>query len=109
MTTNVIPRGTSGHERADSAGREQRPRLAKDGVQPEYLSLRDLASYSGLSVRRLRDLIADPAHPLPHYRPAGKILVRRTEFDAWMARYRQAGPADVERIVGDVLQSLRAT
>jgi hypothetical protein len=60
-------------------------------------------------VRKLRDLLADPAHPLPHYRPAGKILVKRSDFDTWMARYRLAGPADVDRIVGDILQGLRAS
>jgi hypothetical protein len=98
----VATKGT-GHGQRPPSQREQ-------GVQPEYLSLRNLATYSGLSVRRLRDLLADPAHPLPHYRPAaGKILVKRVEFDAWMARYRQAGPADVDRIVSDVLQGMRAS
>ena len=50
-----------------------------------YLSLRGLADYSGLSVRKLRDLINDPAHPLPCYRVGGKLLVRRSEYDAWVA------------------------
>ncbi len=33
-----------------------------------FLSLRALASYSGLSVRKLREYLTDPAHPLPCYR-----------------------------------------
>lgn len=71
-----------------------------------FLSLKALAAYSGLSVRRLRDCLRDPAHPLPHYRVGGKILVRRSEFDAWMAAYRQRGSADVDRIVAETLREL---
>jgi excisionase family DNA binding protein len=84
-------------------------RVVLDASLDPFLSLKALATYSGLSVRKLRDLLADPAHPLPHYRPAGKILVKRSDFDTWMARYRLAGPADVDRIVGDILQGLRAS
>ncbi len=71
-----------------------------------FLSLRSLASYSGLSVRKLRDCLADPVHPLPHYRVGGKVLVRRGEFDAWLARYRQVGRPDVEKVVSAVLRDL---
>ncbi len=72
-----------------------------------YLGLRALASYSACCVRWLRDRLTDPQHPLPHYRlPGRKILVRRSDFDAWLARYRQLGNPDVERIVSDVLREL---
>lgn len=33
-----------------------------------YLSLKALATYSGLSVRKLRNCLRHPSHPLPHYR-----------------------------------------
>lgn len=72
-----------------------------------YLSLRALAGYSGLSVRRLRTLLDDPGHPLPCFRIGGKILVRRSEYDAWAVRYRREGRGDVDRVVSDVLESLR--
>jgi len=36
----------------------------------------------------------------------GKILVRRSEFDAWIAAYSQRGRADVDAIVTDVLKGL---
>jgi excisionase family DNA binding protein len=71
-----------------------------------FLPLKPLAAYSGLSVRKLRDLIADPTHPLPCFRVGGKILVRRSEFDAWIAAYRHHPAADVDRIVSDVLRTL---
>lgn len=71
-----------------------------------FLDLRALAAYSSISVRKLRDYLDDPTHPLPYYRVGGKILVRRSEFDAWIAAYRQRGRGDVDRIVADVLRDL---
>jgi hypothetical protein len=71
-----------------------------------FLSLRALAAYSGLGARKLRDYLTDPLHPLPCYRVGGKILVRRSEFDAWIARYRQLGRPDVDRLVADALKDL---
>lgn len=74
-----------------------------------FLSLKALAVYSGLSVRTLREYLTDPENPLPCYRVGGKILVRRSEFDAWMIRYRQVGRIDVNRVVSDVLRDIQAT
>jgi excisionase family DNA binding protein len=62
-----------------------------------FMPLTALAAYAGLSVRRLRDLLEDGAHPLPHYRCGGKILVRRSEFDHWMGAFRQRGPRGCRR------------
>ena len=71
-----------------------------------FLPLRALAGYSGLSVRKLRDCLEDPGLPLPHDRVGGKLLVRRGEFDAWIAVYRQRGRADVDAIVTAALKGL---
>jgi hypothetical protein len=71
-----------------------------------FLGLKALANYSDLSVRKLRDYLSDPVHPLPHYHVGGKLLVRRSEFDAWITRYRQVGRAEVDQIVADVLRTL---
>lgn len=69
-----------------------------------YLTLKALAQYSACSLRWLRYRLGDPHQPLPCYRlPGGKILIRRSEFDAWIAQYRTVGLPDVERIVGEVL------
>jgi len=95
-----------------SQPKHDRPRLVTiegmDLVTPldPYLSLRALATYSGLSVRTLRSHLEDVGHPLPCYRVGGKILVRRSEFDAWIARYRQIGHPNVDRIVSEVLKRL---
>jgi hypothetical protein len=71
-----------------------------------FLDLRALADYSSLSVRKLRDYLADTAHPLPAFKVGGKVLVRRSEFDAWMAQFRHEPGAEVSRIVEDVLRAL---
>jgi len=71
-----------------------------------FLPLRALATYSGLSVRTLRDYLTDPVNPLPYYRVGGKILVRRSEFDGWIAAYRQRGHRDVAQVVDEVLRTL---
>ena len=66
----------------------------------QYLSLRALAAYSGLSIRKLRDYLdLAPADALPCYRVGGKILVKRSEFDAWMAQFQARGrPSLVQAI-----------
>ena len=58
-----------------------------------YLPLRSLAAYAGVSVRTLRIYLVHPSTPLPHYRLSGKILVKRSEFDQWIARFRASEPA----------------
>jgi excisionase family DNA binding protein len=73
-----------------------------------FLSLKALATYTGLSVRKLREYLDAPIHPLPHYRVGGKILVRRSEFDAWIAAYRRVGQTDVVGIVNSVIRDLRS-
>ena len=71
-----------------------------------YLSLKALAGYSGLSVRTLRGYLTDPFYPLPCYRVGGKLLVKRSEFDAWMRRFRSTGRPKVEHIVEEVVRDL---
>lgn len=71
-----------------------------------YLSLHALSGYSGLSVRTLRGYLTGVAHPLPCYRVGGRVLVRRSEFDAWVRRYRCAGCSDIDRAVDEILRDL---
>jgi hypothetical protein len=77
-------------------------------MTPEYLSLRQLAQFSGLSVRTLRGYLSSGVRPLAHFRVGGKILVSRAEFDRWVAQFRvQASATAVSALVDDVLGELR--
>lgn len=73
-----------------------------------YLSLKGLAQYSGLSVRSLRDRLADRTRPMPHYRVGGKILVRRTDFDAWVSQFKVShARVSIDTLVDDVVGAMR--
>jgi excisionase family DNA binding protein len=63
-----------------------------------YLSLKGLAGYASLSRRTLQDLVNDSQDPLPSYRVGGKILVRRSDFDRWMIRRRNAKAQALTRL-----------
>jgi excisionase family DNA binding protein len=71
-----------------------------------YLSVKALAVYSGLSVRTLRAYLVHPSLPLPHYRVGGKILVRQSEFDGWMSRFRVSVTPRIDAVVTDILKGL---
>jgi excisionase family DNA binding protein len=67
-----------------------------------FLSLRTLSAYAGLSVRTLRQYLdLPPDQALPCYRVGGKILVRRSQFDAWIAPYRTRGRPALVRALQD--------
>ena len=93
MAGTVHSPARSGHSLAQVTGFPADP----------FLDLRALAEYSNLSIRTLARHLADFARPLPHYKVRGKILVRRSEFDAWMQGFRRSEPPVVPRLVEDVL------
>lgn len=71
-------------------------------MEKQYLSIKELALYSSLSVRTLRDLM----HEIPHYRINRKILVRRREFDTWLANYKEPVHDGVKPVVRELLAEL---
>jgi helix-turn-helix protein len=104
-TAKVRPTVGAGHPVAQVRGVLAERVVISTPLDP-FLGLQALATYSGLSRRKLRDYLIDPAHPLPCYRVGGKILVRRSEFDTWIARHREVGCGDVDRLVADALKDL---
>ncbi len=75
-------------------------------IAPEYLSLKDLACYSGLSERTLHGFLHNPGAPLPYYQPGGgKILVKCREFDEWMAQFKRQ-TASVDAMVDHLLRKV---
>ena len=69
----------------------------------EYLTLSQLAAHSKLSPRQLRNYLnLPPGQALPCYRPGRRVLVRRAEFDAWFAQYRQRGKPALLRLLREL-------
>ena len=61
-----------------------------DADGDRYLRLSELAQYNSLSVRTLQRLIASKDDPLPAHHVGRLVIVRKREFDAWLARREQA-------------------
>lgn len=76
-------------------------------VQAAYLSLKQLASYSGLSVRTLRGYLTNTVRPLPHYRIGGRVLVKAAEYDEWARSFKVETSSVLREIVDDVLRDFR--
>jgi hypothetical protein len=53
-----------------------------------------------------RDHLTDRTWPLPFYRIGGKILVRRSDFDTWAARFRRDEIA-IDALVDEIVQGLQ--
>jgi hypothetical protein len=71
--------------------------------QDEYLTLAQLAAYSKLSPRQLRNYLnLPPGLALPCFRPGRRVLVRKSEFDAWLAQYRQRGKPVLLRVLREL-------
>ena len=73
-----------------------------------WLSLRELTEYASVSERTLREWLHRSTDALPAVRVDGKILVRKSEFDAWLERHRiqPDAPIDVDGIVNAVLRDM---
>jgi hypothetical protein len=54
----------------------------------EWLGLRELTEYADISERTLRSWIYSTVDPLPAAKVCGKVLVRRSDFDAYLQRHR---------------------
>lgn len=74
-------------------------------IEPEYFDLKGLARYSSLSVGTLRAILSRPGGP-PHFRPGGKVLIRRSDWDHWLEQFKTA-PVDLDALVAEVMSGLR--
>jgi excisionase family DNA binding protein len=102
--TAAVERPNASREHDDAHTRGHDGPHAGATAEDRYLTLTALAAYSGLSVRTLQRHLAAAAHSLPRYRVGGRVLVRRSEFDAWMAEQRETVSA-VEALVRQALVS----
>jgi hypothetical protein len=72
----------------------------------EWLGFRGLMEYADVSERTLREWIYSPVDPLPASKVSGKVLVRKSDFDAYLQRYRikPLEEVNVDNIVREVLK-----
>ena len=75
-------------------------------LDDRYFPLRELSTYAGLSVRTLRSYLTHVSHPLPCYRIGGKVLVRKSDYDDWAARFRAVPRSRVDAIVSEAMRGL---
>jgi hypothetical protein len=82
--------------------------LAKTPAEPtEYFDLKSLALYSRIGIRTLRGYIHRKVRPLPSYQVDKKILIRKVEFDGWLASFRRADGGDgIDSMVEEILGGL---
>ena len=77
-------------------------------LQPEYLDVKALATYSSLSPRTLRKIVSQPGGPT-FFRLSGpgKILIKKTDFDSWMSQFKQKTD-DFDTLINDTLKEFGA-
>ena len=68
-----------------------------------FFDLKGLSAYSCISVGSLRDYLKTG---LPYFKLKGKILIKRSEFDLWIERYRVNRSLDIDNIVNGVMSDL---
>ena len=67
--------------------------------------LRGLSAYCALKVPTLRDYIK--SGELPCFKVKGKILIRKSEFDSWLEKYRLNRQQEINTIVNDIMASIK--
>lgn len=74
----------------------------------EWLGLKDLSHYAAISERTLRSWIYSPVDPLPAAKVCGKVLVRRSDFDAYLERHwiKPLEEVNLDAIVKDVMKGI---
>lgn len=75
----------------------------------EWLGLKELSFYADLSQRTLRSWIYSPVDSLPATKVRGKVLVRRSDFDAYLQRHqiRRLNEINLDAIVNDIVNGVR--
>lgn len=76
-------------------------------LKDQYFDLRGLSAYSALGVGTLRDHIKSGS--LTGFKVKGKILIKRSEFDAWLEAYRFNKKQELDSLVDDALNSLKGS
>ena len=68
----------------------------------EWMSMARLTEYADVSLRTLSEWIRDPVDPLPASQVGRKILVRRSDFDAFLQRHRRTPDTMVKELLDEL-------
>jgi excisionase family DNA binding protein len=76
-----------------------------------FMNIKTLSRYSGISVRKIKDLIRHPDYPLPAYKVGGSIKIKKSEFETWLNKFRLTPEksTNVNEIVNDVMLSYQSS
>lgn len=76
----------------------------KSQIEPAYMGLKDLSSWAGIGLTKLREHIK--SGDLPAYRiKGGSFLVKLEEFNQWLEQYRYK--PDLDTIVSEVMEGMK--
>ena len=75
-------------------------------LKDQFFDLKGLSLYSSLGVGTLRDYLRSGS--LPHYKLRGKILIRKSDFNAWMERFR-SDEKTINGMVNEIMSNLKSS
>ena len=58
-----------------------------------------------MGVSTLRDYMR--VGGLPHFKLKGKILIKRSEFDQWIEKFRTNNKENINKIVSEIMESMK--
>jgi excisionase family DNA binding protein len=70
-------------------------------IDDKWMGIAELVEHSSLSDKTIRRYIAAREDPLPSHRVGGRVLVKRSEFDAWVSRKPARKAPAVKRAMAD--------
>ncbi|HZL67839.1 MAG TPA: helix-turn-helix domain-containing protein [Candidatus Limnocylindrales bacterium] len=84
---------------------------SRKSLEMEWLDLHALTKYAAVSERTIREWIHLSHNALPAVQVGKKLLVRRSDFDAWLEnhRFRPIESINVTGIVNELLSELVET
>ena len=74
-------------------------------LKDQLFDLQGLSAYCSLKVPTLRDHIKSGS--LPCFKVKGKILIKNSEFEAWLEIYRLNKKQELDGLVDGVVESLQ--
>ena len=82
---------------------------ATSQIERNWFGLKELTQYAAVSERTLRAWLHRTVDPLPAVRIGTKILVSRSQFDAWLEHHRLdlTSSVDVDVIVNELIGSAK--